>query len=503
MSTKLITISLLISIVLVVSNCGETTSDDEQDLGSYSRDMVLYDIFVDTDQISDKYIDTEYLEDISDLSKDEGFEDICESQETELFSDSGTETDIITDVEYIADTTDLNECLDKEDNSECNDENACTINDRCLNGQCVGEMVVCPSDNPCIQGSCDPTSGCIYTFKNGILCDDKNACTNEDTCSNGVCVGVPVNCDDNNECTKDLCDAKDGCINIPLNGIPCDDMSLCTKDDLCMNGKCVGTPIKCDDQNECTEDICDPEKGCVFIPLTDTPCEDDNKCTDNDVCKNGTCTSGKELICNDNEICTIDKCNPSIGCVYIPLNDTPCDDNNLCTKNDRCVNGECVGEERNCDDGNICTNDNCSPSIGCYYTYNNGIACDDSNKCTTDDKCTNGKCIGTPITCNDNNICTDDSCDPALGCIFINNNLPCNDMNICTTNDHCSNGACIGGPPINCDDGNVCTYDTCDPQSGCKYTYLNGIACDDKNSCTYNDKCLNGQCVGTPIPNCP
>jgi len=41
---------------------------------------------------------------------------------------------------------------------------------------------------------------------------------------------------------------------------------------------------------------------------------------------------------------------------------------------------------------------------------------------------------------------------------------PCGDNNPCTTNDACDGaGLCVGGPAPNCDDGNACTDDSCNP----------------------------------------
>lgn len=44
-----------------------------------------------------------------------------------------------------------------------------------------------------------------------------------------------------------------------------------------------------------------------------------------------------------------------------------------------------------------------------------------------------------------------------------------------------------------CDDGNVCTTDSCNPQTGCVYTPTIE-ACDDHNLCT-NDGCTLVSCL--------
>jgi hypothetical protein len=78
-------------------------------------------------------------------------------------------------------------------------------------------------------------------------------------------------------------------------------------------------------------------------------------------------------------------------------------------------------------------------------------------------------CAG--VVCDDGNVCTIDTCDVVTGdCVFT---------------------------PINCDDNNACTIDTCDPVTGCVHT---PIVCNDDNPCT-RDSCdpRVGKCVFTPV----
>src|SRR5206468_138746 len=78
----------------------------------------------------------------------------------------------------------------------------------------------------------------------------------------------------------------------------------------------------------------------------------------------------------------------------------------------------------------------------------------DGNACTTGDACSNGRCTGGPArSCDDGNVCTIDSCDPATGCVHAPNTAPCDDGSACTTNDTCSGGTCVGGPPLICPTG--------------------------------------------------
>ncbi len=125
----------------------------------------------------------------------------------------------------------------------------------------------------------------------GTFCNDNNACTTNDVCSNGTCAGTPIICNDNNTCTTDTCNTATGCVYTPKS---CDDNNACTTD-TCnpATGTCTHTAVVCNDNNACTTDTCNTATGCVYTPID----------------------------CNDNNACTTDSCNPTTGvCVYTLLN---------------------------------------------------------------------------------------------------------------------------------------------------------------------------------------
>jgi len=126
----------------------------------------------------------------------------------------------------------------------------------------------------------------------------------------------------------------------------------------------------------------------------------------------------------------------------------------------------------------------------------NGVACDDGDICTTVDLCVGGACVGTvPLDCDDVDGCTDDSCDSASGgCVSTHNTASCEDGDACTTGDTCEAGSCQGGAAPDCDDGNECTDDICEPASGCAYGNNIG-SCDDSDFTTVGDQCVAGTCV--------
>jgi hypothetical protein len=80
--------------------------------------------------------------------------------------------------------------------------------------------------------------------------------------------------------------------------------------------------------------------------------------------------------------------------------------------------GDCL-QDGDCNDQNICTDDKCNAGK-CQTTNNAALCTTDNNPCTEADTCKDGLCQGTPLTCNDNNVCTADSCDLKTGkCAFV------------------------------------------------------------------------------------
>src|SRR5882672_5458502 len=104
----------------------------------------------------------------------------------------------------------------------------------------------------------------------------------------------------------------------------------------------------------------------------------------------------------------------------------------------------------------------------------------------------------TNAECDDGNVCTTDTCNLLTGCVHTNNGNACSDGNACTTGDACAFGTCRPGTATNCNDNNPCTTDSCDPVTGCVHTN-NSDTCSDLNACTSGDACVDGACVGTPV----
>jgi hypothetical protein len=516
---------------------------------------------------------------------------------------------------------------DLENGASCNDTNACTENDRCLSGGCVGDGVVCDDQNPCTADTCEATTGCHHANADGVPCNDGDLCTLNDACAAGACTGAAnpecvcatdgdcAQFDDGDKCNgtkicvgttcvtdaesivdcsgvaagpceKVACQPSSGqCVTTAKeNGAPCTDGSACTLNDACDAGQCGGSPLVCDDANACTDDACDPLSGCVYTANA-APCDDHDLCTTDDTCALGACSGLENPQCqctvdadcaayDDGDLCngtltcsaegkcqvadgTVVTCSPDLGgpcdevycepttgqcAVKDALDGTTCDDGNACTENDVCAAGACLGDIRTCTDDNACTDDDCAPATGCTFTPN-AATCDDGNACTVDDACVEGACTGTPepscqcdanadcadledgdlcngtLVCEGNQCvvapstvvvcpaqtgCTQFECVPETGaCVekTAADGTSCSDDDKCTATDSCTAGLCTGTGETVCDDGNLCTDDSCDPALGCQHAY-NVLPCDDGNDCTDNDTCSQGACVGTPKPEC-
>jgi hypothetical protein len=139
--------------------------------------------------------------------------------------------------------------------------------------------------------------------------------------------------------------------------------------------------------------------------------------------------------------------------------------------------------------------------------------CDDENACTIDDTadCEEVGCptSSTPVDCNDANGCTADSCEPVGGCVNTASvGESCDDAQICSGPDTCNaEGACQGAAIDDCCLGNEdCSQDPCDQASCNLATNRCGeapIVCDPPDQCTVSHCAPDaGSCVDSAIV-CP
>ncbi len=400
-------------------------------------------------------------------------------------------------------------------------DNDCDGRPNCADADCLGlpgpsgQLCETTAESSCFDGldnDGDGLTDCADPQCADQPCDDAFGCTEDDVCAAGLCRGTPVDdgCDDANDCTVDTCEADVGCVFAPrAAGSECGSRycdGLLWRLQTCQFGQCRGTAVveDCADRNDCTIDACNPVTGCSWTDVPDGS-ECDARFCDGLVYAKHTCVAGACFLvetienCGDDDVCTADACNAAMGgCSHA---DVPAvcaaawcsDEAGVPTFHPerRCVDGQCPGDlPVACNDGNLCTDDTCNAATGCGHA-NNALecapgACDGAGNLTYHARrlCSGGRCpADSPVNCNDGNLCTDDTCNAATGCGHANNALECA-PGACDGAGNltyharrlCSGGRCPADSPVNCNDGNLCTDDTCNAATGCGHAN-NAVEC--------------------------
>jgi len=179
------------------------------------------------------------------------------------------------------------------------------------------------------------------------VCDDFNACTTGDMCSDGECFGTPATgggCDDFNPCT-----VNDQCTPFGCMGMPASNGAECAGGCGTCQELAPGAPTFCSPKPDIAGQACEPELGGEVNP-----------------CMEGTCFESGLIV----------SCFPRLRtCI-----DT---DGNECT--DRCnpSTGECEQNFSDCVPG--C--EACNAESGACEPANLGSACDDFDPCTPESRC--------------------------------------------------------------------------------------------------------------------
>ena len=295
-----------------------------------------------------------------------------------------------------------------------------------------------------------------------LSCDDLDSCTVEDVCLQGRCAGTPMDCSKfDTPCTQGKC-VNGACMKLLLEG-PCDDQNLDTTDDACNQGTCVGLP--------------DPDRD--------------------GVANSGygeVCTGGKTKGCNDN-------CPTTPNPDQADSNGDGVGDGCACVPNcagKQCGSDGCGGSCGTCDDGNACTVDSCKPDGTCIAEPgNDGAACEVLAGCSG--KCSNGKCVAVATEkCNglddDCNGMTDegDLCPAGFSCVEGSCKQGCTPVNGGWTDwtcDMCS-ATCGGGTQ-------TCTRSCTNPPPSCGGSSCSGPASKVQDCNT--QPCNNYLPVGTTV----
>jgi len=202
----------------------------------------------------------------------------------------------------------------------CDDGFFCTVDDACNGGgSCLGGPArdCSQGQGACNIGLCDELNNeCkIIPREDGTQCDaDGNGCTQGDACSEGLCLAGPsADCSAlDADCSQGSCvplgvDGYECSLIAAPAGLPCDDGDPCTVTASCDGGGSCSGGLQLDCEallgSQCQTGYCDPvAQGCVVVKILDgTPCDDDNLCSSDDACQNGLCL-GQGDACTEEQI---------------------------------------------------------------------------------------------------------------------------------------------------------------------------------------------------------
>lgn len=415
----------------------------------------------------------------------------------------------------------------------CNDNNALTVNDKCIaGGTCVGtppstcslQSVSCTvsgtvrvDNRVCVPNSNCTSTACCATFCSinpvGTPCNDNLSTTFNDKCTAArTCVGtVGSTCAQNVACT--------------VPGTVRADNRMCVPNVNCTSTACCGTfcsinPVgtACNDNNAATVgDKCVAGALCMGTPAT---------CASQLITCSGTDVLQTSKLCTPGSTCTTAACCLPF-CSGKPVG-TACNDNNPLTAGDTCLaSGVCAGTALStclkqsvvCVDDDVRADDQqCTPGVDCnvasccspFCAVNaEGTSCDDNNSRTTDDNCQSGVCVGTPIGTGGSDLCADHmeiECDPTR---TLSGDYTCTPGVDCDADTCCVPICEVADPGTSCDDGNdLSTNDVCNDQNTCVGTFTCGtyaVECegtdvlDEELSCVADEDCTTEHCC---VPFC-
>ncbi len=283
------------------------------------------------------------------------------------------------------------------------------------------------------------------------------------------------------------------------------DATSCACGDQICDAQCAENPATCPaDCAGCGDGVCAPGEGPVSCPADCCGGCGDGKCvgyacgespqtcpTDCQAgCGNGVCDKGENPT-NCPTDCLKNACGNGL---CEPLDGGPTG----CPADCQPACGNCVCEKG--ENGKNCPNDCGSCGDGtCSWC----AAADESAlSCPSD--CKAADCLPSdPTACDDGNICTVDSCTQNQACSHLPAVATCTDGDPCTVGDLCAGSVCKSGVfPLSCDDQDPCTYDQCAPLIGCQHFAASAGPCNDGDKCTNGDSCYGGVCIPGDATDC-
>ena len=193
----------------------------------------------------------------------------------------------------------------------------------------------------------------------------------------------------------------------------------------------------CVDNDQCIpRGTTDPDNSCLvcnsvgYEPARGGVCNDEQRCTVNDSCSDGECRGTPPPACDDGLYCTIDSCTDIAGgaaCTHESAG-------NACV-----IDGACVADGSQ-HEGNPClVCDATANAAG--WTARTFVACDDGDDCTADDVCDSGVCAGTDVCGPDALLALGDACADDTACASgLCSPTPTSGDVCCSTADGCCAG---------------------------------------------------------------
>ncbi|TFH23626.1 MAG: hypothetical protein E4H03_05725, partial [Myxococcales bacterium] len=389
----------------------------------------------------------------------------------------------------------------------------------------------CDDANVCTDDVC--SAGLCVRTSNTASCDDGVTCTTGDVCAEGVCAGTdscPVGfvCDiGSDQCVAAAGDPDNDGLDGPTDPCPLDPRNLCygplavdgtTSNEIRLNAnvsgaECSGTKVDCNGQtwladfgfglggNASTCNLGGGGEGCVISGISTIFGCDDEETEDMFQCERWDPVAVPEMIydfdvANGNYVVNLLFANAFTGTAAAGQRvfDIAIEGAVVYAGFDQVVaaGGSGIAVVRSAvvsvSDGN-----------GLQIELLHGV---ENPAIKAIEVLSEGSPAGcdTDGECNDGNLCTTDTCVGAPGgtCSNLANTLPCDDGIPCTVGDQCGGGSCQPGTPNNsvCNDSEVCTDDVCSSVTGCTNP-PNTASCDDGVACTSSDVCAGGTCGGT------
>lgn len=196
--------------------------------------------------------------------------------------------------------------------------------------------------------------------------------------------------------------------------------------------------------------------------------------------------------------------------------DDECQNGNVCDGRETCVEGSCVGTDAvlNCADAFDCTVDSCDPLLGCVFRPDDSRcdsgSCFDDIGCSATRPCERASDCGRQDACAGLFVCVENVCQrsaplqcPNNGClvggcfagtcVYAPDSAHCNPNETGCARSRCeSNGECSSPEPDDslCDDDIECTDDFCVSQGQTSSFFCSNVPnhefCDDGVDCTTN-----------------